>query len=308
MNLLSNISGTRLPCMAINIGRSLSWSCPNVLQRWVQAVCGFSTSSQAPSFFSKLDAKSEDPPIYRVVLTGGPCGGKTTAKTFIMDRLRSLGFRVFAAPETATYFIAGGVDFASNTSEQNIAAHTALIKATLAVEDAFLEVARAMRQPAVLLCDRGAMDVSAYMSAADWQTILRREGWTVSDLRDRRYDLVCHMATAAYGAEQFYTLSNNPSRRETPEQARAVDQRIKQSWLGASRIFYVDNYMSFTAKLQRVLQAICRLVGVPGPAATRRRFLLAPVPPDKASGSAKAKSELEGLVRHESFDIKCHQY
>ena len=33
-------------------------------------------------------------------------------------------------------------------------------------------------------------------------------------LRDRRYDLVLHMVTAADGAEKFYNLSNNIARYE----------------------------------------------------------------------------------------------
>jgi hypothetical protein len=33
-------------------------------------------------------------------------------------------------------------------------------------------------------------------------------------LRDRRYDLVLHMVTAADGAEKFYNLSNNLARYE----------------------------------------------------------------------------------------------
>jgi hypothetical protein len=33
-------------------------------------------------------------------------------------------------------------------------------------------------------------------------------------LRDRRYDLVLHMVSAAHGAESFYNVSNNIARYE----------------------------------------------------------------------------------------------
>jgi len=48
------------------------------------------------------------PPIYKIVLTGGPCGGKSTALSIMSDRLRSFGFRVFIVPEAATIVITGG--------------------------------------------------------------------------------------------------------------------------------------------------------------------------------------------------------
>ena len=40
--------------------------------------------------------------LHRIALTGGPCGGKTTALTRLRDRFQSLGWRVFLVPETAT--------------------------------------------------------------------------------------------------------------------------------------------------------------------------------------------------------------
>ena len=38
------------------------------------------------------------------------------------------------------------------------------------------------------------------------------EGWTWASLRDKRYDRVLHLVTAAIGAEEFYTRSNNTAR------------------------------------------------------------------------------------------------
>lgn len=36
-----------------------------------------------------------DRPLYKVVLTGGPCAGKTTSMVRLTDFLRSRGFRVY---------------------------------------------------------------------------------------------------------------------------------------------------------------------------------------------------------------------
>jgi hypothetical protein len=49
-------------------------------------------------------------------------------------------------------------------------------------------------------------------------------------LRDRRYDAVIHMVTAADGASEFYNL-DNPSRYEKDlETAKEVDQHLRNAW------------------------------------------------------------------------------
>ena len=47
--------------------------------------------------------------IVRIVITGGPCAGKTTAMSWIQNAFTKLGYRVLFIPETATELISGGV-------------------------------------------------------------------------------------------------------------------------------------------------------------------------------------------------------
>lgn len=58
-----------------------------------------------------LQRDSTPKPVFRVVLTGGPCAGKTTALAVLEERMRSRGFRVFVVPEAATTLITGGAMF-----------------------------------------------------------------------------------------------------------------------------------------------------------------------------------------------------
>lgn len=51
----------------------------------------------------------------------------------------------------------------------------------LSLEDGVERIARTIKKPAVLLCDRGTLDGSAYMEKAMWEALLkvrsRAEGW-----------------------------------------------------------------------------------------------------------------------------------
>jgi CYTH domain-containing protein/predicted ATPase len=217
-------------------------------------------------------------PVHRIVLTGGPCGGKTTALTRITERMQDLGFRVLRVPEVPTLLLLGGATLDGVTLEQFIAFETSVLETQIALEDGFLRVAAASDQPCVVVYDRGLLDVSAYLPDSAWRSLLDDHGWSVVALRDRRYDAVIHMVTAADGAEGFYTTANNAARRETPAQARDLDARLREAWVGHPHLRVIDNSTDFAAKVARVVQAMCRVVGVPAPLEIERKFLLRRAP------------------------------
>lgn len=217
-------------------------------------------------------------PVYRIVLTGGPCGGKTTALSAITERLQGLGFQVYRVPEAATILLGGGVSLRGVAPDQLIGFQAELLRTLMALESAFHAIAASTGRPSVLLCDRGAMDASAYLPPDAWTALLNENDWTVVGLRDRRYEAVIHLVTAADGAERFYTTENNAVRSETPEQARALDRRVRDAWLGHPHLRVIDNSTDFAAKVQRVTAAACQVVGVPEPRELERKFLLRPGP------------------------------
>lgn len=47
--------------------------------------------------------------ISKIVITGGPCAGKTTAMNWIQNAFTNRGYMVLFVPETATELISGGV-------------------------------------------------------------------------------------------------------------------------------------------------------------------------------------------------------
>ena len=64
------------------------------------------------------------------------------------------------------------------------------------------------------------MDGQAYTDENVWQAILDETGWSTMQLRDRRYEAVIHMVTAAQGADEFYQTASNVARYEGLEDAK----------------------------------------------------------------------------------------
>ena len=148
--------------------------------------------------------------MYKICLTGGPCAGKTTALTYLQQVLSQKGFRVFCVPEAATLLMKGGamINVGNFVFQQAVKFQTTLMRTQMALEDQFSELARNEGLPSVILCDRGLMDGSAYVSEELWSAVLDEVGMSHMQLRDKRYDGVIHMVTAADGAAQFYNKGN----------------------------------------------------------------------------------------------------
>lgn len=203
-------------------------------------------------------------PLFKFILTGGPCGGKTTAIARLSSFLRERGFEVIACAEVYTILASNGMssDFYS-TDGMDTVIQNSVLDIQLSLEDSLERVLKARGKPAVLLCDRGPMDGKAYLSDQKWQQILDQRGVAEADLRDTRYNAVFHMVTAADGASAFYTLENNQARRETQEQALELDRRTQKCWLGHAHMYVLDNSRDFEHKLQRLVNIVSRLVGLP---------------------------------------------
>lgn len=216
--------------------------------------------------------------VHRIVLTGGPCGGKTTAMSRIAERLESLGYRVFTIPETPTMLFQGGFSLHNVTPSQVVQLETVLLTTVMNNEESFRRIAEVYDdEKTVFLCDRGMMDTKAYVTPEMWQTILSTLGKNEVQLRDQRYDAVIHMVTAALGAEEFYTLANNTARTETPEQARVLDRKTQDAWVGHPHLRVIDNHSDFDDKVRDAIAAVCKSVGAPEPFEDERKFLVASV-------------------------------
>jgi len=116
-----------------------------------------------------------------------------------------------------------------------------IMKMQMALEDTFLEAALSCKQQVVILCDRGVMDGMAYSDSNVWQALLDETGWSTIQLRDRRYESILHLVTAADGAVQFYTAENNEARYETVDEAKDLDKKLINAWTGHPQLSIVEN-------------------------------------------------------------------
>lgn len=88
------------------------------------------------------------------------------------------------------------------------------------------------------------------------------------------------MVTAAIGAEKYYTTENNAARHENLEEARNLDFKILNAWIGHPRVRIIDNSTDFPTKLNRAVSMISQMIGAPRPSNTIRKFIISNSDPD----------------------------
>ncbi len=225
--------------------------------------------------------------IKKIVLTGGPCAGKTTALVRVIEHFSSLGFKVFTIPEVPTLFTQAGMNYLTKNEAFFYEGEKATLEIQLALEDKFLRMAEQCTKPCVIVCDRGALDISAYMTPDMWTDITRAVGTSTPQLRER-YDAVLHLVSAADGAEQYYTTANNAQRYEQMDEeglriARSLDKKVIHAWTGHPHLRVINNHDDFETKMHRVIKEISSVLGLPQPIEEERKYIVkvtGPLPDD----------------------------
>lgn len=248
--------------------------------------------------------------LYKFVISGGPCAGKTTAMERLPIYLTERGFRVFTVPEAATMAWLNGARFADiEKPECAYAFQQFVIRTQMQLEDSFMNFARSTGKDAILLCDRGTMDGSAYVSKEEFGKLLAEVGLDEITARDQRYNAVYHLVTAADGAEAFYSLANNKGRSEDMEAAKGQDRRTQEVWTGHPRHFIIDNRNTFEQKIERLISLISMQVGLPSLARKAFKYLIRR--PDISQLPGVEVFDVEKIILAKSFSTEedgSHQY
>lgn len=184
--------------------------------------------------------------------------------TYVRDALKKEGYTVIMVPEAATLFRTNGALYPGCEDEVRrgmlLAYESEMMKMKLYLEDTMLAMTQceaSLMGPkdadVVVLVDRGVMDVKAYVTPDLWADLLKKFNLSEQAILDR-YDVVCHMTTAATGAEKFYTLENNMARSEGVDLARTLDNITLNCWKSHHHLFVVDNSngKTFDEKLEEV--------------------------------------------------------
>lgn len=183
--------------------------------------------------------------IKKIVLTGGPCAGKTTltqviARVFHQD--------VVVVPESASLLFSGGFPRWSEL-EAGRATQRAIYHVQCELEATF-----AAKYPdKILILDRGTVDGAAYWTEGTQDFFRAVDTSLAAELG--RYDRVLYLESAAQ-EDYLAHVKQNPNRTETWTEARRLDELTERLWAEHPHMTIIKNQRSFGAKISEVLKII----------------------------------------------------
>ena len=178
----------------------------------------------------------------RIVLTGGPGGGKTAVLEMVRTTLCE---HVHVLPEAASIVFVGGFP-----RHEDPTCRQAAQRAIFHVQRE-LEITGGAHNAAIVMCDRGTIDGLAYWPgpAEDFW----KSAGTTLEAELARYDSVIHLRTPTTDAGYNHV---NPVRTESAHDAAEIDVRILEAWSRHPRRFVVDATGDFLVKAAHVLNLL----------------------------------------------------
>jgi predicted ATPase len=186
----------------------------------------------------------------KIVLTGGPSGGKTTLAQTIQKELTS---HVSVVPEAASIIFGGGWP-----RRKSVIGVQHQQKAIYFVQRELESLFKHEQGERLLVCDRGSLDGMAYWPGPGPNTDFLAAVGSNLQTEITRYDWVIHMDTAP---ASYYDLTN-PLRNESFEEAWKLNERVKEVWSAHPQRFVISSPESghFIKKMQRALLVVEKII------------------------------------------------
>ena len=220
----------------------------------------------------------------KIVLTGGPSGGKTQALNMLKIKLEAHGIKVYTVTEAATGVINNG--FTGEKPSYEFQKAIALYQ--LNAEENAEELSS--NHNSVIICDRGLMDSRVYLNDNDFSRLKYELNMTEVDLRDR-YDAVFHLDSTAVDDSVIY--ETDAVRDETRAEARCINDRSLRAWCGNPHYRFIPVCNSFEEKFNILYKEIKAFLGIPKPLEIERKFLIKYPDIDYLMSFVCSKSEIE---------------
>lgn len=164
----------------------------------------------------------------KLVITGGPCSGKSTTIAAIKQQFDG---KIMVVPEAATILLSGGFPLPGRdltwSQSWQAAFQTAIVQLQLSLEEAC--TLKALESGAKLLvCDRGILDGAAYTPGGTKAFCL------IHNLNHhhilKQYQTVIHLESLATARPELYGQTGNNCRFESLEKARELEIKTRAAW------------------------------------------------------------------------------
>jgi predicted ATPase len=198
----------------------------------------------------------------KIVLTGGPCSGKSSVQRALRAEF---GADLVLVPEAATLLLEGGFPVPGThlpwSPEWQAVFQAAVLPLQRSLEEACLLAARS-RGSRLIVCDRGMLDGAAY-TPGGVEEFCRRFGLDAAEAL-ARYEAVVHLESLATADPPRYGPTGNATRFEPLEEAVRLEMATRAAWAAHPRRLFLDGGRGIEGKVAAVVGFLRDLLGRAG--------------------------------------------
>ena len=178
---------------------------------------------------------------FKVVLTGGPCAGKSKILKRLIEYYSTDENKIFVVPETASEVLASGIKFVEVDDSLNF--QDIIIDRQLNKERTLYRgmMHIPLKENNLVFLDRGLIDNKAYLKTQyQFDILLERYDLEEIAILDS-YDLVIDLISLATTDPELFMreCTSNEYRYEDLKGAQEVDKKTTQAWLGHRNVKYI---------------------------------------------------------------------
>lgn len=185
---------------------------------------------------------------YKIVLTGGPCGGKTRSIPFLVRNLNEQGYSVSVVEESANSLLKLGYIPNINISEFDFQ--------NLLFNIQFINEYNSEGKNDFLICDRGLIDGKVYIGDDDFRRITELNNLDEQVIKST-YDFALYFKSIAY---EYPELFSEKRQYETREIAIHRDRLCMKVWFDKIVECGYSNLDGFDSKQEYIFNTLCRKI------------------------------------------------
>lgn len=179
--------------------------------------------------------------VFKIVLTGGPCAGKSKILERLIKYYSTEENKIFVVPETATEVLSSGIKFLEIDEAINF--QDIIFDRQLNKEQTLYRGMQhiLLKKINIVFLDRGLIDNKAYLNSQyQFDNLLDKYAQKELKILDS-YDLVIDLISLATTDPKLYLeqAKSNKERYEDLETAQIIDKKTTEAWLGHRNIKYV---------------------------------------------------------------------
>jgi len=190
----------------------------------------------------------------KIVLTGGPCSGKTTVIESLKQKYSD---RIIFVPEIATMLLSAGFPVPGQdiawSQEWQDAFQAAVLPLQINLEKVYCLKAKTAGIE-TLICDRGILDGAAYCQDGLSNFCLTHR--IDHDEALNNYEMVIHLESLATAYPHLYGQTNNQQRFESLEEAQQLELKTRLAWANHAN----HNFVTGKGEVENKIAAVSKII------------------------------------------------